>query len=52
MNYLLTTSTGEKMTFYLLECAEIFRQAFGGTITLLEQENNVEEVAVNNLSNK
>lgn len=39
MNYTLTTPNGEKMSFYLLECAEIFRLAFGGTITpIVNQE--------------
>jgi hypothetical protein len=33
MNYILTTPNGEKMSFYILECAEIFRLAFGGVIT-------------------
>ena len=42
MNYILNTPTGEKMEFYILECAEIFRLAFGGEIVEISepQTNN------------
>lgn len=41
MNYTLTTDGGYKLSFYLFECAEIFRLAFGGTITpILNEETH------------
>jgi len=36
MEYTLITPTGRVVTFYGLECAEIFQQAYGGVIITAE----------------
>lgn len=36
MQYLLTKPNGTVCKFYILECAELFKSVYGGTIELLE----------------
>ena len=45
MNYILTTPAGEQMSFYILECAEIFQWAFGGDIKPVEIQHDFVETA-------
>lgn len=52
MNYILTTPTGEQMSFYILECAEIFQLAFGGDIKPIENQYDFVETVSTESSTK
>jgi len=39
MQYLLTKSNGTVCKFYILECAELFKSVYGGTIEFVRLPN-------------
>lgn len=52
MNYILITDSGEKISFYIRECAEIFKYAFGGHIVDISQPNTDNIDVLNDTNNK
>ncbi len=42
MYYELTTKTGMKMDFLIEQCAQVYKEAYGGVIKIIEQHDRLD----------